>query len=105
MIINDLSSSQMTKTMTCGVDTNGYLMSKTTSLRAIAINNATSARGFCQYFDAPQDLTISGVNFYAWSGSLPIVNITVNLYYANPLDSTPTGSLLATTTIPVDTTF
>ncbi|MBN2730099.1 MAG: PKD domain-containing protein, partial [Bacteroidales bacterium] len=105
VINNDLNNSTKNKTMTCGIDTNGYLMSKVTGLSALSINNATSAQAFCQYFDAPQNLTVSGADFYAWSSSLPTVPVTVNLYYANPLDSTPTGSVLATVVVNVDSTF
>jgi PKD repeat protein len=105
VIINDLNYSTQNKTMSCGIDTNGYLMAKATGLSALSINNSNTARAFCQYFDAPQDLTISGVDFYAWSSSLPLVAVTVNLYYANPLDSTPTGSVLASVVVNVDSTF
>ena len=97
----------LAKTTACGVDTNGYALAKATGLEALNINNTTSAGAVSQYFDAPQSLTISGVSFYAWKPDATAgVTMNVNVeIYAAALDSTPTGTPLATTIAVVDTVF
>ncbi len=92
---------------TCANDTLDYALAKATGLQSININNATSAQALCQYFNAPQDITIHGVTFHAYkldaTGGTSL-NATVELYLAGS-DSMPTGAALASTTISVDTSF
>lgn len=96
-----------TKTATCGEDTVQYTINKATGLSAITINNATSAQAVSQYFDAPQPLTLSGVEFYAYkidaTGGIT-QNVNLEIYTAG-LDSMPTGTALASVAVAVDTTF
>jgi PKD repeat protein len=109
-IVNDLShqtSTLQAKTTSCGVDTVGYPFGKATGLTILSINNATSAQGMSQYFDAPQDITLSGAEFYAYkTDENNGITIDVNLeVYAAGADSMPTGAPLASTLVSVDTTF
>lgn len=95
------------KTATCGEDTVQYTINKATGLSALTINNATSAQAISQYFDAPQPLTISGVQFYAYkinaTGGIT-QNVNLEIYTAG-IDSMPTGAALASVAVAVDTTF
>jgi uncharacterized repeat protein (TIGR01451 family) len=94
--------------VSCTADTIEYPFFKTTGLRALSINNSTSASAASQYYDTPQPLTISGFEFYAWSTSAPtsntIVPVTCEVYLAGP-DSIPTGIPLASIVVQVDTVF
>jgi hypothetical protein len=84
-----------------------YALNKATALNALSINSATSAQAASQYFDCPQDITISGTDFYAYKldavGGISI-DVTVSLFLAGP-DSLPSGPALASTTVSVDTAF
>ena len=95
------------KTTTCAQDTALYPTYKATGYSSININNATSASSAGQYYNAPQPITVSGMEFYAYkldaTGGIS-VNVTVNLYLAGT-DSLPSGAPLATTTVAVDTNF
>lgn len=95
------------RTVTCGVDTVLYLTAKATATAGLGINNATSALGMAQYFDAPEAITISGVDFVAVkvdaTGGTSI-NVDVEIYAAGA-DSMPTGTALATALVAVDTNF
>lgn len=108
-IINDLNSSggPTTETTTCANDTVQYPLAKATGLAALSINNATSAQAAGQYYNAPQPITISGVEFYAYkidaTGGIT-TNVGVEIYLAGT-DSLPTGSPLAVASVAVDTTF
>jgi PKD repeat protein len=109
VIIDDLSTNTMAapKSTTCGLDTVQYPTAKATGLSALSINSATSAQALCQYYNAPQAITISGAEFYAYkldaTGGTSI-NVTLAVYAAGP-DSMPTGAALASVLVPVDTTF
>lgn len=100
-----LSSNQFSqnRTATC-TDTNDYTLNKSTGLKMLSINNATSASSAGQYYDCPQPITISGMEFYAYSTSLPNVVCSVELYLAGT-DSLPTGSPLALVSVNIDSTF
>lgn len=111
-IYNDLqttisSGSAFAKTTTCSMDTVQYPLAKATGLSALNINNSTSAQAMSQYYNAPQAITISGIEFYAYkidaTGGTSI-NVTAAIYLAGS-DSMPTGAALATTTVAVDTNF
>ncbi|MFT4601154.1 MAG: hypothetical protein ACI857_001332 [Arenicella sp.] len=95
------------RTVTCGVDTVLYHSAKATGTSGLTINNVTSASAMAQYFDAPQDLTISGVDFIAVKvddvGGTSI-NVDVEVYSAGA-DSLPTGAALASAIVAVDTNF
>ena len=110
IIINDLNignTAAATKTTACGPDTLLYPTAKATGLSALSINNATSAQALCQYYNAPQAITISGAEFYAYkidaTGGTTI-NVNLQVYVAGA-DSMPTGAPVASTTVAVDTTF
>jgi Secretion system C-terminal sorting domain/PKD domain len=92
------------RTVTCSNDTLLYNQAKSTGAQGISINNATSAYAFCQYFDAPQDITVYGAQFVAYKPdnvSGDTIQVTVSLYNASA-DSLPWGAALATITTPVD---
>lgn len=95
------------KSTSCGPDTVLYTLQKATGLQAISINNATSAQGVSQYYNCPQPLTITGVEFYAYkidvTGGIT-QNVTVQIYTAGT-DSMPSGLPLVTSTVLVDTNF
>ena len=76
MISNVVS---ITQTGTCEVVQ--YALAKATGLRAININNATSATAFEQYVNAPQPITVYGVDFYAYKSNEndPSVDIELDL--------------------------
>lgn len=103
--MQDISSAS--KSTTCGPDTVEYTVAKATGLSVINVNSATSAQAVSQYFNCPQPITISGLEFFAYkldaTGGTSL-NATVSVYAASP-DSMPTGAPLATTTVPVDTNF
>tara|TARA_R110001592_G_scaffold45282_5_gene144877 strand:+ start:289 stop:1533 length:1245 start_codon:yes stop_codon:yes gene_type:complete len=94
-------------TVTCNNDTLDYTYAKATGLAGLQLNNATSARGVSQYFNAPQDITVYGASFYAYkvdaTGGIS-ANLNVEIYLAGA-DSMPTGSPLASIAVPVDTSF
>ncbi len=107
-IINDWTPTQSNyKSTACGPDEVQYTIAKANGLQVLDINNATSALGTCQYFDAPQALTIDAVTFFAYkanaSGGL-VQHLEVELFLAGA-DSMPTGAALTSVTVPVDTTF
>lgn len=85
-------------------DTNEYTMNKATGLQALSINNSTSGSSAGQYYDCPQPIAVSGMEFYAYSSSLPNVVCYVEIYLAGP-DSLPTGAALASMTVNIDSSF
>lgn len=95
------------KSTTCGPDTVEYALAKATGLTALSINNATSGYAVSQYFNCPQPLTLSGVEFYAYkidaTGGTSLT-ATVQVFAAGP-DSLPSGLPLATGTVVMDTNF
>ncbi len=95
------------KTTSCTVDTVNYPFYKATALSVVALNNTTSGNVFAQWYDAPQSISISGFDFFAWQSANTNTTVLVNcrIYNANPMDSTPTGTPLASVTVSVDSTF
>jgi len=95
------------KTSSCPVDTVRYPYYKATTLLAVALNNTTSGNRFAQYFEAVQPTTVSGFDFYCWqsAGTNAVVVVDCKLYLANPMDSTPMGSALASVSVSIDSTF
>ncbi len=95
------------KSATCGPDTVQYAIAKATGVSALSINNATSGYAVSQYFNCPQTITLTGVEFFAYkldaTGGTTI-NATVQVYAAG-LDSLPTGLPLVTGTVSIDTNF
>jgi len=94
------------KTTACGYDTVNYTFNKATSLQAISMTS-TTATAFAQWYSAPQTLSVSGFEFFAWQSANinATVSVTCRIYNASPIDSTPTGLPLATVVVPVDSTF
>ena len=111
IIVNDLSVNNThtpgLKSTTCGIDTIQYPTAKATGYSALNINNATSAQALCQYYNAPQAITISGAEFYAYkidaTGGITM-NVSLDVYLAG-VDSMPTGMPLASAVVAVDTSF
>lgn len=101
-----VSNALESTTLNC-VDTVEFALAKATGLSILTLNNATSAQGASQYFNASQPITVSGATFYAFksdtAGGISI-NVPVSIYLAGP-DSLPTGAPLVTTNVLVDTTF
>lgn len=95
---------QITNRSTSCIDTVDYTISKASGLEVLTINNSSSAQAAGQYFDCPQPISISGVDFFAFSTSLPSVNCTIKIYTAGS-DSLPTGPFLASTTVAIDSNF
>lgn len=90
-------------TATCGPDTLLYPLAKATGFTVIDIADSLSMG---QWYDAPQNITVHGVSFFAWvdSATNQTVTLQVRLYNAAP-DSTPTGAPLRTATIVIDSNF
>lgn len=89
----------------CGVDTVGYPGGKSTGLRLLSMNTATSGQGLYQYYDCPQSMTLHGFNFYGYAPSATTpVNVICEVYLAGP-DSLPMGLPLASDTVPVDSNY
>lgn len=94
----------LSKTVSCGVDTCLYTQAKSTGAQGISINNATSAYAFCQYFDCPQPITVHGADFVAYKQDNTggdTIEVQVFLYLASA-DSLPWGPYLAADTVKVD---
>lgn len=97
-------TANMNKSAICGNDTILYTQAKSTGANGVAINNSTSAYAFCQYYDAPQDITVYGSQFVAYKPDNvngDSIEVTVSLYNASA-DSLPWGPPLATGTVWVD---
>lgn len=90
----------------CGPDTVYYAYDKATSLQGLNINTATSADKAAQWFDAPQQLLLHGFTFFAWQSgqTADSVTLTCRVVLAGS-DSLPTGPVVASTTVVVDSTF
>ncbi len=79
----------------------------TGNLQGLILNPNSSASSLGQWYDAPQPLTISGFDFFAWQddpNSSQAVTVACNLYKAGA-NYLPEGSPLATVSVTVDTTF
>ncbi len=114
-IVNNLTPPQMVftkaskglgKTSTCGYDTVYYPYNKTSAFNAISLNASTSGNSFAQWYPAPQAITVSGFDFYAWqsAASSAVVSLTCRMYAAGT-DSMPTGLPLASVVVNVDSSF
>jgi len=89
-----------TSRATCTEQVLAYGLTKGTGLQSISINNATSAQGAGQWFDAPAPIEITGTNFYAFVNDAGApVSATVAVYASDAVDRLPLGAPLATTTI------
>jgi PKD repeat protein len=95
------------KSASCGPDTVEYTLAKATGITSLSINNATSGYAVSQYFNCPQTITLTGVEFFAYkldaTGGTTI-NVDVQVFAAGP-DSLPSGLPLVSGTVPVDTNF
>ena len=94
------------KTSSCAPDTVNYTYNKTTLLNTLSLNNVTSGNAFAQWYPAPQAITVSGFEFFAWQTAMSsaVVSITCRIYNAG-IDSMPSGTALASVVVPVDSTF
>lgn len=109
-LINDLQpgSGNAALTTACGTDTVYFPYNKATQFQGINVINATgNGNGFAQWYPAPQSMTISGFDFFAWVAPTNYtgpISVTCNIYNAG-IDSMPTGSPLRTVTVSVDSSF
>lgn len=95
----------LNKTSTCSADTIEYTIYKATALNTININSTTSAGTGYQWFPAPQAITVSGFNFFAFLSSLAGIqsqSVTLSIYNAG-IDSMPSGAALRSVTMNIDT--
>ncbi len=95
----------LNKTSTCSADTIEYTIYKATVLNTININSTTSAGTGYQWFPAPQAITVSGFNFFAFLSSLAGIqsqSVTLSIYNAG-IDSMPSGAALRSVTMNIDT--
>ncbi len=81
-----------------------YGISKASGLQALSINNATSAEAIGQYYNAPQAITVYGVDFYAWQETANPINIAIEIYLAD-VEFLPSGAPLASTAIAFEGDF
>ena len=109
-LVNDLQPGSGAQQLTtqCGKDTVYYPYNKTTQFQGInVINTSNNGNGFAQWYPAPQAVTVSGFDFFAWVAPTNYtgpINVTCNLYNAGA-DSMPTGSPVRTVTVAVDSSF
>lgn len=75
-----------------------YGFNKATGLQALSLNNVTSADAIGQYYNAPQAITVHGVDFYAWQDTANPINIAVEIYLAD-VNFLPTGAPLVSKAI------
>lgn len=98
------SQSLVPMPVSCDPDTVAYPSAKATTLTILSVNTATSAQGLYQYYDCPQEVTVSGFDVFGFTpgfgGTLPVIG---ELYRATA-DSLPMGPPLASDTIMVDST-
>ncbi len=101
-------TSHFSKAITsCSQDTVLFAIARATGINGINVNNATSGQGVAQYFNANQNITVRGAQFYAYKVDAtggPSINVDVSLYIAGA-DSLPSGSPLSTVSVAVDTSF
>lgn len=87
----------------CGFDTlkYGYYKGFGATYTALSVYDGYSVG---QYYDAPEEVEISGMSFYSWGlfGTNDSVLVTVNLYEAGT-DSLPYGSPIRSAQIYIDT--
>ncbi|MDP1728546.1 MAG: T9SS type A sorting domain-containing protein [Bacteroidota bacterium] len=105
-IITFVSNPGLGKTKSCNTDSLNYVFNKATAFSSLTINNTTSGNTFAQWYPAPQSLTVSGFDFYAWQSTLTsaVVTLTCRMYNSTS-DSLPLGTPLATVTVNIDSTF
>ncbi len=96
----------MGKMNSCATDSINYVFNKSTGFSPLTLNNTSSGNAFAQWYPAPQTLTVSGFEFFAWQSLLSsaVVSITCRMYNSTT-DSFPTGLPLASVTVLVDSTF
>ncbi|MDZ4844030.1 MAG: PKD domain-containing protein [Chitinophagales bacterium] len=105
-IPKDFNNIENSRSQQCGQDTVYYPYAKATTLQGLNINTANSATRAGQWFDAPQQMMLYGFTFYAWQSSLTSDTVTLNCrVILAGADSLPTGPVVATTTVQVDSTF
>jgi len=89
----------------CRADTIEYARYKATGLNIVTI---AENRALGQFYEAPQDIKVSGATFYAYVAANPPsprkINVQIHLYRAGT-DSLPSGSPLRSDTLEIDSTF
>ncbi len=87
------------RTVTCPSENVLYSAAKATVLQGLNINNATSAQGVAQLFEAPGPVTISGFDFYGWvtnPGDMIDLTATISLADASGFPTAPLRSVVVT---------
>lgn len=100
LIILVLFSYNESKAVTCAIDTVHYTLNKSSAFRAITLG-ASSASSVAQYYRAPQPITVSGFEFYAYASATPTITLNCAIYLA-AADSSPTGAALSSVNVVVD---
>ena len=93
------------RTTTCDTDTVEFARAEASgSLRPLSVYTGSSIDKAGQWFDAPQSITVYGFTFYAWKGLGPgnTAKVVCNMYLAGN-DTLPTGIIVASDTLEVDT--
>jgi len=97
----DLSRRNL-RTVGCGIDTLDYTIFKASDMGGVQVDVFTlSSNGYSrlgQWYDAPNPVTIHGMEFFASAAGA--VDVTVGVYNAGP-DSLPVGSPLRSFTFPL----
>ena len=88
-----------------GPDTVMYTLDgKATAIDAYYMNTTVQYTGYAQYYDAPQELEISGFCFYAWVEDAGMTaDVICSLH--EPLSDSLPGSVVNVDTVSVDDTF
>ncbi len=82
-----------------------FTLIRATAFLGIVSNNDVGVQAAAQWFDAPQEMTINGFNFFAWiDEGDPAVEVTASVFLPDA-DGFPMGEALATTTLVVDNLF
>ncbi len=100
--VGSVISNVVSITQTGACEVVQYALAKATGLRSLIMNNVTSVTAFGQYVNAPQPITVYGVDFYAYKSNEndPSVDIELAVYLADN-EFLPTGAPLAQKTLTI----
>lgn len=99
------SAQQIDTLLEFGPDTVMYTLDgKATTIDAYYMNTALQYTGYAQYYDAPQELEISGFCFYAWVENAGLTADVICSLHEALTDSLP-GAVVGVDTVTVDDTF
>jgi len=99
------SAQQIDTLLEFGPDTVMYTLDgKATAIDAYYMNTTVQYTGYAQYYDAPQELEISGFCFYAWVENAGLTADVICTLHEALSDSLP-GAIVGVDTVTVDDTF